>query len=324
MTALPAPSHATATAPTRGPNGAGEHTFTAAGYRAVVDEIGATLRVLAHNGRDLVVPYPAGQVRPLYRGAILAPWPNRVVDGSYTFAGRTHQLPLNEPDRGHALHGLVHWVRWAVTVAGPDHVRLEHDLVPQDGYPFPLHLSIDYRIGDQGLTTRLTATNTGDGPAPYGCCPHPYLTAGPGPVGDWTLRLPADLRLEVDSRLAPTGLTPVQPVDCDFRSGTGIGDRRIDHAFTGLHPDTTGRTTITLRAPSGTGVAMSFGRWAPWVQIHTADRPEPQWNRVGLAVEPMSCPPDAFNSGDDLTVLKTGDAHTADWTITALHPGNQA
>ena len=321
MTAPPAPSRTAA--PTRGPDGTGEHGITAAGYRAVVDEIGATLRVLTHDGRDLMVPYPAGQVRPLYRGAVIAPWPNRIVNGTYTFAGRTQQLPLNEPDRGHALHGLVHWVRWTVTEAAPDRVQLKHHLVPQDGYPFPLHLSIDYHLGKQGLTTRLTATNTGDEPAPYGCCPHPYLTAGPGPVDDWTLHLPADLRLEVDQRLAPTGTTPVRQVDCDFRSGAVIGTRRIDHAFTGLHRDTTGTTTVTVQDPAGAGVAMSFGGWAPWVQIHTADRPEPQWNRIGLAVEPMSCPPDAFNSQDDLIVLKPGATHTADWTITALHPGHR-
>jgi aldose 1-epimerase len=111
-------------------------------------------------------------------------------------------------------------------------------------------------------------------------------------------------------------------VDCDFRSGAVIGTRRIDHAFTGLQRDTTGKTTVTVRDPAGTGVAMSFGGWAPWVQIHTADRPEPQWNRIGLAVEPMSCPPDAFNSQDDLIVLKPGATHTADWTITALRPGH--
>lgn len=236
------------------------------------------------------MPYPAGQVRPLYRGAVIAPWPNRVVDGRYTFDGRIHQLPLNEPDRGHALHGLAHWVRWAVASAGPDRVRLEHHLVPQDGYPFPLHLTVDYRLTEHGLTTTLTATNTGDAPAPYGCCPHPYLVAGPGTVTDWTLRLPADQRLEVDERLAPTGTAPVERVGCDFRAGAVIGDRRIDHAFTVLHRDPTGNTAVTVRAQSGTGVALSFGGWAQWVQIHTADRPEPRWNRAGLAVEPMSCP----------------------------------
>jgi aldose 1-epimerase len=314
----PATTHPQRTGP---PPVTGEHALTTThGYHAVIDEIGATLRVLTHHGRDLVVPFPAGTVRPLYRGAVIAPWPNRIVDGRYTFAGHTHQLPLNEPDRGHALHGLVHWVRWAVIGAGPDHVRLEHHLVPQDGYPFPLHLVVHYTLTATGLETSLTARNTGDQPAPYGCCPHPYLVAGPGRVDDWTLHLPADLRLDTDDRLAPTDTTPVTGSGSDFRSARPVGATSIDHAFTGLHRGATGRASVTVHAPAGTGVRLSFGRWAPWVQIHTADRPEPAWNRVGLAVEPMTCPPDAFNTGRDLTVLAPGATHTAEWTITATDP----
>ncbi|HWU31187.1 MAG TPA: galactose mutarotase, partial [Microbacterium sp.] len=56
----------------------------------------------------------------------------------------------------------------------------------------------------------------------------------------------------------------------------------------------------------------------PWVQVHTADLPDPAASRRGLAVEPMTCPPDAFNSGTDLIVLEPGAAHTAGWSIRAL------
>ena len=296
----------------------GDHLLRAGRYTANVDEIGATLRALRFDDRDLVVPYPAGTVRPLYRGATVAPWPNRIQNGRYTFAGQDFQLAINEVDRGHALHGLVQWVRFGVTERATDRITLRHDLVPQDGYPFGLRLTVTSTLTADGLTTTLSAVNTGATPVPYGCCPHPYLLAGPGTVDDWTLRMAADRRLEVDERLIPTGTTHVAGVDNDFRLGSLIGSREIDHAFTALGRDGQRRAAIEVTGAAGDGVRLSFGEWAPWVQIHTADRPEPEWNRSGLAVEPMSCPPNAFNSGTDVVVLAPGEHHEAEWTISAV------
>jgi aldose 1-epimerase len=297
---------------------ADSHDITAGGYRAGIDRVGATLRSLSYQGRDLVVPFPAGAVRPLFRGATIAPWPNRIVDGRYSFDGRDYQLPVNEVERGHALHGLVQWIRWQVTDLGPNQIVLEHDLVPQDGYPFALHLTVVYRLTPDGLEATATAVNSGPDAAPYGYCPHPYLVAGPGTVDGWMLELPAGVRLDTDGRLCPTGTIPVDAADSDFRSSAVIGDKQIDHAFTALSRDAAGRATVRLLIPGGSGVDMTFGSWAPWVQVHTADRPEPHWNRAGLAVEPMSCPPDAFNSTQDLVVLQPNETHVAEWTISAI------
>ena len=297
--------------------GGPEFSIAAGGYRAVIQSVGATLRSLTFGDRDLVVPFSADRVRPLYRGAVVAPWPNRLADGRYEFEGEEHQAPINEVDRQNALHGLALWVRWEQVTVEPAAVTLRHAIPPQPGYPFPVELTVTYRVSADGMVTELRAHNTGDRPAPYGCCPHPYLVAGPGAVDGWSLELSAGTRLEVDpDRLLPVGRAAVSDVDCDFRSGALIGDRFIDHAFTDL-AFTGGRTAVRLRAGDGSGVELSWGSWAPWVQIHTADRPEPADNRVGLAVEPMNCPPDAFNSAD-VPVLAPGAEHLAEWTITAL------
>ncbi|BDZ51957.1 galactose mutarotase [Frondihabitans sucicola] len=265
------------------------------------------------------MPFDEDAIRPVYRGAILAPWPNRVVDGRYEFDGAEHQLPLTEPDRGHALHGLLVWARWHVASSTSASVRLEAEVVPSDGYPFALDVAVTYALDDGGLTTTVDATNAGSKAAPYGTAPHPYLSAGPGRVDDWTLTLPAADYLEVtEERLIPVATHPVATHrDFDFRSAKPIGDLFLDHAFTGLERDG-GTSTVTVTAPGGTGVAMSWGTELPWVQVHTADRPEPELDRLGLAVEPMTCPPDAFSSGTDLVRLEPGQAHTAAWTISAL------
>jgi len=284
-------------------------------YTASIAGVGASLRSLQHRGRDLVVPFEADEVRPVFRGATLAPWPNRVTDGRYTFAGEEQQLSLTEPDRGHALHGFVAWTAFELVEQATDSVRLATTIEAQQGYPHRVRVVVDYRLDSDGLHETITATNTGRDAAPFGTGPHPYLVAGPGTVDDWTLELPASSVLTV----TPDRLIPVETVavatesQFDFREPRAIADTFIDHAFTDF---TTARVAIT--APGGTGVAMTWDAACTWVQVHTADRPTVEENRVGLAVEPMTCPPDAFNSGIDLTVLEPGASTSASWTISAL------
>ncbi len=298
-----------------------QHEVTGAGYRAVVTEVGANLRVLTHDGRDLVTPFGVDELRPVHRGALLAPWPNRVGDGAYSFAGADYQLSLNEVPRHNAVHGLVGDAAWMPAEGDETSVVLVHRLWPSKGYPFALDLQVRYGLDEHGLTTTLQATNVGDTAAPYGCAPHTYLVAGPGRVDDWTARVPATQRLEVDAdRLLPADpprLLPVERTRWDLREPVLLGDRRLDDALTGLTAEG-GR--VGVRVTSGQcGVEMSWDPAVlPWVQVHTADRPEPVLDRAGLAVEPMTCPPDAFRSGVDLIVLEPGAAHEASWTIRAL------
>ena len=283
-------------------------------YAAEIASVGASLRSLTVDGRDLVVPFAEDEVRPLYRGVVLVPWPNRVVDGRYAFDGTAQQLPLTEPDRGHALHGLATWSDYRVVARSTDDVTLETALVAQAGYPHPLRVEVRYRLGADGLETRITTTNTGVDRAPYGSSGHPYLVGGPGRVDEWTLELAADQVLEVDpERLVPKGLGPVADGPFDFGTARRIGGLFIDHAFTGLRAH-----RARVLAADGHGAEIRWDAVAPWVQVHTGDRPEPEYHRAGLAVEPMTCPPDAFNSGTDLVVLEPGESHTLDWTIAAV------
>ena len=288
-------------------------------YVAEIASVGASLRSLTADGRDLVVPFAADAVRPLFRGVVLVPWPNRVVDGRYTFEGVEQQLALTEPDRGHALHGLVAWTDFAVAEATATRAVLEAEVPAQSGYPHRVAVTVTYTLDEQGLETRIRTVNTGTDAAPYGTSGHPYLSAGSGSVDDWTLTFAAGRVLEVDpERLVPQGLAEVEGGPFDFADGRAIGDLFIDHAFTDLARDAGGLARVEVRAADGHGAALTWDAVCPWVQLHTADRPEPEWNRAGLAAEPMTCPPDAFNSGTDLIVLQPGDAHEAAWRIAAV------
>lgn len=291
-------------------------------YEATIASVGASLRTLRHRGRDLVVPFAKDQIRPVYRGAILAPWPNRVVDGRYTFAGQEQQLALNEPERGHALHGLVHWQDFAPAELHDDRIELVAEIPAQEGYPHRIEVRVAFALDEDGLSTTATGTNTGDSTAPWGTGPHPYLVAGLGRVDAWTLELPAAQVLTVTpDRFVPVALAEVateQDGALDFRATRIIGDTFIDHAFTGLHRDARGVTAVRVRSSGGEGVSMSWDGACDWVQIHTADRPDPAESRLGLAVEPMTCAPDALNSGVGLVHLAPAARHAASWRISAI------
>nr|WP_240506338.1 aldose 1-epimerase family protein [Thermoactinospora rubra] len=265
----------------------------AAGYSAEISPRGAAVRSLRHRGRDLITSWPEGGPVPYYAGTVLAPWPNRVGHARYRFDGEEHRLAVTEPERGHALHGLVAGVDWEVVEQTADAVELAHTITPVRGYPFTLELRVTHRLGEQGLTTTLTAANTGERTAPYGCGVHPWL------LGE-ELWVPASQVLLTDESLLPLRLEEVAGTPYDFREPRAPGD--VDHAFTGLAKG---------EAQVG-GVRISWDPDVlPWVQVCTGA----QLGYRGVAVEPMTCPPDAFSTGVDLVRLAPGERHRAGWTL---------
>ncbi|MET4095346.1 aldose 1-epimerase family protein [Arthrobacter sp. UYCu712] len=299
-----------------------EYAIRAGAYAAVITARGAAVRELRHRERDLVVPFPAGGPNPDYRGVIVAPWPNRIPDGQYTFDGADHQVPVNEPGRQCALHGFTPELDWKPESRTDSALELTCAIGPTPGYPFALSITARYRLDGDGLHTAVTAANVGERAAPYGVCPHPYLLAGPAPLDEWSLEVPARTFLEVTpDRLLPRAARHVDGHAYDFRAARVIGSTQIDHAFTDIVYDGGGhgggRARVVVRDPGGTGVGMAWDRTCAWLQLYTGDTEPPLPNRLGLAVEPMTCPPDAFNTGTDLVRLEPGASHDASWCIFA-------
>jgi len=298
--------------------------LAAGDYHVSISPVGASLATLTHRGRELVLPGEGDPPRPLFRGAVLAPWPNRIADGRYTFRGRRYQVPVNELDRQCALHGLVAWTGWTPVSAESDRLSLMTTIHPQPGYPHRVQVHTEYVLdGDRGLTIVVTGRNLSQATAPWGVSIHPYIVAGPGPVDDWTLHLDAAEVLEVEpERLLPRGRRPVDGTGFDFRQPRRIGAAAIDHAFTGIGFDGSGFAVATLtsgdRSGGTGGVRMTWDTRCRWVQVHTTDLPGDPHHRSGLALEPMTCPPDAFNSGDGLIALPPGRQDTTTWRIEAL------
>ena len=283
--------------------------------RAVVVEVGGGLRTYS-DGRAVLDGYEPAEIASSGRGQLLIPWPNRIEDGSYEFDSRRHQLALDEPERRNAIHGLVRWSAWRLAEREKDSAALEHVLHPQPGYPFSLALRVEYRLSDAGLTVSTEATNIGAETAPYGMGAHPYLAVGGGPVDAAELKVPAGTVLEANERGIPVGAAPVDGTYLDFRVKRPIGATKLDHAFTELEHGGDGRATVELGAQDG-GTVLWVDEAYPYLMVFTGDT-LPEGARRSVAVEPMTCAPNAFRSGDGLIRLEPEQTHTGTWGITPV------
>jgi aldose 1-epimerase len=305
-------AHQAATIPLTG----AQYEIATGRYRAVATELGAGLRELHWDGRPVIAGYRADELPPGAAGQLLVPWPNRVDGGRYTVAGTEQQLDLSEPRAGNAIHGLGRWVPWRAVRHEPHAVVLRLALLGRAGYPFCLDIDVEYHLsGAAGLTVSVTAANVGARPAPYGTGSHPYLTAGAAVVDECALTLPVARWLPADERGIPAG--PAQDVAgsaLDFRAARAVGAARLDHAFTGLDRDGQGRAWARL-ACGGTEVALWAGPGYHWLQVFTGDTLDAAHRRCAIAIEPMTCPPNAFATGTDLVMLRPGDSVTHTWGI---------
>jgi aldose 1-epimerase len=295
-----------------------QYDIAAGEYEATITELGAGLRRLSRRGQQLITSYDADEMPPAGSGELLAPWPNRVDGGRYDFGGASHQLDLSEPAAGNAIHGLSRWASWRVAVHEADTVELSLDLLGHAGYPFRLELRAGYRLtATAGLEMTVTARNAGSRPAPYGTGSHPYLRAGLGSIDSWRLELPAARWQPAGDRGIPTGAPQdVAGSEYDFRAGRAIGSTLLDHAFTGLETGTDGRARSRLSGPD-CEVTLWAGSGYGWLQVFTGDPLGPEARRRAVAIEPMTCPPNAFVTGTDLLVIRPGESMTHQWGIEA-------
>jgi aldose 1-epimerase len=298
-----------------------QYEIEAGEYSATVTELGAGLRELAFRGQPVIAGHEADQLPPAAAGQLLAPWPNRIDGGRYVFGGTEYQLALTEPALGNAIHGLTRWIPWTAVAQDTSSVRLRCPPHGQQGYPFGLEIEAEYRLDPAaGLRVAVTARNRGSHAAPYGTGSHPYLTVRMPSVDGCELTVPADSWLPTDDRGIPSGQAePVDGTEYDFREPRTIGAARLDHALTGLSRDGDGRAWAYLAAGPGSGPRV--GLWADegyrWLQVFTGDPLGPDLRRKAVAIEPMTCPPNAFVTADDLLVLEPGEKVTHTWGITA-------
>ncbi len=295
-----------------------QYEIEAGDYRATVTELGACLREFTLSGTPLVTGFDADMLPPHGAGQLLTPWPNRVDGGRYTFGGSEYHLALSEPALGNAIHGLTRWQPWTRVEHDADEVTMRSAPLGAQGYPFAVQVDVIYRLdAESGLHVMVTATNKGSRPAPWGTGTHPYLAVATPLIDDCELTLPANRWLPVDDRLIPSGPPrDVTGTDFDFRTARKIGSTQLDHAFTGLRREADGLAWVRISG-GGLSTAMWMDATQGWLQVFTSDPLEGKLHRAAVAVEPMTCPPNAFVTGEGLITLRPKESATSRWGIRA-------
>lgn len=285
----------------------GRHTVVVAG-------VAATLLSWRVDGVERLLTPGPDALGDSYQGKTIVPWPNRIDGGAYTFDGERHQVAVNEPERGTALHGLLSWTEWSVVEHEADRVVLEQVQRPQYGYPFELTFRSEHLVTADGVRVSLWASNTGDRRAPFGAAHHPYLAV----TGEVQLTIPAATYYPVNERLLPIGKEPVAGTELDFRTGRALNGTALDTAFTDLLRGETGEAVARVAEEAGRISELWIGAGYDYLQVYTDDYAPGRPARAGVTIEPMTCAPDAFNSGDGLIVLEPGQEWTGVWGYRAV------
>lgn len=288
--------------------------FTIRSHDAVVEiaEVGAALRAFAVDGVDLVPRYADDRPTPAASGVVLVPWPNRVRDGRWTQRGETYRLAISEPAHGNASHGLLRFAPYRAESEQADAVTLAADVFPQTGYPFHLATTVTYALSGASLTVAHTVRNVGSADAPVALGTHPYLCIGDVPTSELTVRLDAASRFVLDERKLPIGEVPVDAAT-DLRAPRALAGLDLDTAYSDVARGADGRIRARLAASDGRAVELWADESFPYLQVFTTDRYP--GHELAVAIEPMTAPADALNSGRDLRWLAPGETWRLTWGI---------
>jgi len=290
-----------------GPHGAVE---------AIITEVAAALRLLRVDGHDLTQSYPEAEAPCFGNGIVLVPWPNRVRDGRWNHAGAPRQLDITEVAKSNAIHGLLRYASYRLVDRSDSTVTLGAAVVPQHGYPFHLFTTVTYALVDDGLRVTHSVTNLGAAAAPYAVGTHPFLRVGAHSVETLTITARTTEHVMVDDRLNPVGIEPAAGTPFDLSEPRAVSSLELDDAWR-IEPDADGVTRTIVAAPDGTSTTLwQHAEWE-WLQVFiTRIFPTPEGLSTAIAVEPMTAPADALNSGLGLRWIEPGASWSGSWGIT--------
>jgi aldose 1-epimerase len=287
---------------------------------AIVTELAAGLRTLTVGGMHLTEPFAESAKPSFGNGIVLVPWPNRVRDAVWQLDGEEQQLDVTEPAQGNAIHGLLRNTAYRVLERSEASVTLGATVFPQHGYPFLLQTSVRYEVVADGLTVTHSIRNSSGASAPVAVGAHPFLRVGDATIEDLTIEVQAGTWFETDARQNPIGEHPVDGTDYDLSAGRRVGDLTLDTAFGAVQMED-GIARHRLSASDGRWVELwqdaDFGH----VQVFTAPAFEREDGKgLAVAIEPMTAPANALNSGDGLHWLQPAETWTLSWGIATGGP----
>jgi len=284
--------------------------------RAVVTEVGATLRTYVKGGLSVIEGFAGEEVPTGARGQLLFPWPNRIGEGEWTFSGRSARPSVDDLAHATAIHGLVRWRPFRIEAVNQNRCVMSLLLHPSPAYPFLSEVSVAYHLGSLGLTVTTTVTNREGVPLPFGVGFHPYLAVTTPTIEGSLLEVPAKSYVAVDERQLPTGeILPLAGHQLDFSARKSVSGHELDVTYTDLVRDDSGLAVATLQDAEGGEIDLSVDRNFPYLQVYTGDGLEKGRRRTSVAIEPMTCPPDALRSGKDVVILEPGQHWAGSWRL---------
>ncbi|WP_440710062.1 aldose 1-epimerase family protein [Herbiconiux sp. YIM B11900] len=289
---------------------------------AVVTQVAAGIRELEVDGVALVESFPESSTPPGAAGIVLVPWPNRVAGGLWTLDGAAQQLDITEPKQNNAIHGLLRYTPYRLLAHEEHRVHQTATVYPQHGYPFLLETSVEHELTSDGLLVRHAVRNDSAAAAPVAVGAHPYLRVGDVPADELTLTIDATTRFLTDDTQIPVSEEAVSGTDFDLTLGRRVGDLTIDHGYGGVRVSAAdGRSVQSLEAPDGRRVELWADGNFGYVQVFTpAAFAAPEGPRRAVAIEPMTAPANALNTGEGLRWLAPGETWTMEWGIRLVVP----
>ncbi|MFT4028506.1 MAG: aldose 1-epimerase family protein [Protaetiibacter sp.] len=287
---------------------------------ARVATLAAALTGLEVGGVELAERTPDTRLPSHGHGIVLAPWPNRVRDARWLYDGAPQQLDVTDPSRGNAIHGLLRNTAYRILDRADAAVTLGAVIHPQHGWPFLLDTRVRYVLADDGLTVTHTARNLGAATAPWAVGAHPYLRVGATPVERLSLEVRGSRYLELDERLVPVAVREVEPGGpLELSTPRPLDELDLNVAYQDVATGPEGSAVLT--APDGARTVLWQDGAFRWLQVYTP-RDFPHLGADGtevpslaVALEPMSAPPDALNSGEGLAWLAPGEHWEASWGV---------
>ena len=271
------------------------YTLTNGNALAVINLVGSALVGLRF-GSHVVIPETDVRSKT-YAGALLAPWPNRISRGRYEFEGSEYQLETRD-GLGNALHGLVDESVAEIVDSSPGFLKLATQVEAGSGYPANLLLETIFELSDSELVVSYFVTNTGTSNAPVGIGTHPYF-----PFSETTtVEVNAKTAFIHGSDMLPVSSIPTIEIGLGAGSKVLVSTLKLDTQFTGV--------TNPVATLVTNGQALDI--WsdnANWLMVYTTSKfPWASGEGNAIAIEPQTCPADAFNSGEDLRVLAPGES----------------
>jgi len=298
------------------------------GVDAVVGVRAAALRALRVDDRDLVEPATTTATSPAMAGAILVPWPNRVADARWWHEGVEQHLRVTEPEFGHANHGLLASTDFSIRASEPTRVLLGAALRTPPGYPFTLDVEVEYRLEEAGIRVQIAVENQGEQTAPVALGAHPYLRVGDVAIEQLTVAIDADHVYRPGGRHLPGERVALDGDGVDVDGDLNGWDLRR------LRPVSSAPQHVTfelaradrpllhrLAAPDGSAVELWSDPAFRFTQLYRADRfPADDGEHAAIAIEPMTAPPDALNSGRGIRGLAPGERWESAWGLRYVSP----